>query len=228
MRLLYLLSAAFVGSFLLVSSAIASRIDNTRLHCYLPSHSRILHANVQAQVYETSETLSQESGVFGCVFGSRHIYRLGEKYPPFGDGSEGSAGIAFGALAGSVVAYEYSVGSEGYKEWVVIVRNLRTGRVLRRVPSGPSKSPSSIGAGPVVAIVVKSDGSVAWMTESKNESPSRENEFVASREFIVFSVDKSGTHQLAVGKNIDPSSLALVGSTLYWTQGGVPASAHLI
>lgn len=205
-----------------------ARAKITKPMCALPYRSHMITADRQTQVYETLEVFNGAPGIFGCVFGSRHIYRLGERYPPFGDGSEGSAGIAFGALAGSVVAYEYSVGSEGYKEWVVIVRNLRTGRVLRRVPSGPSKSPSSVGAGPVVAIVVKSDGSVAWITESKNESPSRENEFVASREFMVFSVDRSGTRQLAVGKNIDPSSLALVGSTLYWTQGGVPASTHLI
>jgi hypothetical protein len=65
-----------------------------------------------------------------------------------------------------------------------------------------------------VAIVVKSDGSVAWIVES-------------SSEYQVRAVDKSGSRVLSSGTNIDPHSLALAGSTLYWTQGGKPKSAML-
>jgi hypothetical protein len=40
-------------------------------------------------------------------------------------------------------------------------------------------------------------------------------------------VDKNGSRLLASSTEIDPSSLALAGSTLYWTQGGKSMSSPL-
>ncbi len=65
--------------------------------------------------------------------------------------------------------------------------------------------------------MVKLDGSVAWIVETGEEEG----------RYQVHAVDKSGSRVLASGPNIDPSSLALAGSTLYWTQGDQPFSASL-
>jgi hypothetical protein len=45
--------------------------------------------------------------------------------------------------------------------------------------------------------------------------------------YDVRAVDAAGDRLLADGNNIAPNSLALAGSTLYWTQGGAPQSASL-
>jgi hypothetical protein len=104
----------------------------------------------------------------------------------------------------------------------------------------PLKSkPKYLGVGNVVSIVVKSDGSVAWIADDYERSHPSGSPEVSY--FDVYAVDKSGTRLLAAGTDIDPSSLALsvggsnigqgsltgLGSTLYWTQGGNPASAVL-
>lgn len=96
-----------------------------------------------------------------------------------------------------------------------MVRDLRNGRVLHDVPTGtPSQPrPEDIGVGPAVAIVVKSDGAVAWIVESG---------FMPT-EYQVHAVDKTGSRLLASGTNIVPSSLKLTGSKLQWTQGGTRA-----
>jgi hypothetical protein len=51
---------------------------------------------------------------------------------------------------------------------VVVVRNLRTGKVIRRVPTGTlvPPQPSVVGVGPAVSIVAKPDGAVAWIAET--------------------------------------------------------------
>jgi hypothetical protein len=45
--------------------------------------------------------------------------------------------------------------------------------------------------------------------------------------FEVHAADRTGSRLLASGPTIDPHSLALAGSTLYWTQGGKPFTASL-
>jgi len=83
------------------------------------------------------------------------------------------------------------------------------------MPNGSPAEPGDIGLGETTAIVVKSDGSVAWIVRT-NDGPQ------------VRFADKTGEHLLAAASPaIDPNSLALAGSTLYWTQGGKPMSAAL-
>jgi hypothetical protein len=110
----------------------------------------------------------------------------------------------------------------------VVVRDLSTGRVLHKVPTGsPVKSnPYQAGVGPVVALVVKANGSVAWIAEDVERSMNVGSSEVVPY-FDVWEADKTGSRLLASGFDVDPSSLALAGSTLYWTQGGKPFSASL-
>jgi hypothetical protein len=78
-----------------------------------------------------------------------------------------------------------------------------------------------VGVGPAVAIIVKSNGSVAWIAENEIGPPR------GPAEYEVHALDSSGSRMLAFGSDIDPHSLALAGSTLYWTQGDKPFSAAL-
>ncbi len=203
--------------------------------CRLPPHTRMLAADPQAQIYEKLETESQEKGIYGCVYGSRRTYFLGEPSPTVGTPS-GIEGITLETLAGPMAAYEYTssgpgpggLGSgEGYAEWIIVVRDLRNGRILHRVPTGTSRSARDVGSGPAMAIVVQADGSVAWMVESHFEPPTAENDFKGNSEYAVEAVDKTGGRLLASGLGIDPSSLALADGIVYWTQNGRPASSVL-
>ncbi len=210
------------------SSAAAHRTPTAPHGCALPSHTRMLAADPQAQVYEKLETATQEKGIYGCVYGSRHTYFLGE--PASGGTTEGFEGISRVTLAGSVVAYEYASGGPGPggpgsgtggAEWVIVVRDLRNDRILNRVPTGTSVSSRDVGSGPAMAIVVKGDGAVAWIAENDNLS-TRETNYNE-----VHALDKSGNRVLASGFDIERFSLGIVGSTVYWTQGGKPESAAL-
>jgi hypothetical protein len=180
----------------------------------------ILTADPQAEIFEAS------SYVFGCAYGHTKAYRLGS--PP-----ECGAPVCFGVkhemLAGSVVAYELYFTSEGVGRWYVVVRDLRNGRMLRNVPTGiPLKhQPENAGVGPVVGLAVKPNGSVAWIAEDFERSTPTTSTSEEARYYDVYASDKSGTRLLASGLNVSPSSLALAGSTLYWTQGGKPESAVL-
>jgi hypothetical protein len=118
-----------------------------------------------------------------------------------------------------MVAFEFSSGSaNGPKEWLVLVRDLRSGHVIRRLPTGILKTPGDVGGGRTTEIVVKSDGAVAWIVEAEAAEP---------KEYEVRAVDKGGSRVLARGRDVGPGSLALGGSTLYWTQGGRPSSTTL-
>ncbi len=125
-------------------------------------------------------------------------------------------------LAGTVVAYAeaavYGNGKEEAPRYFMVVRDLSTGRVLHKVTTGvfvkPETVPVSIGS--VTAIVVRSDGAVAWIIETG---------FPAI--YQVYAIDKSGRRVLASSADIIPYSLALAENMLYWTQGSRPFSASL-
>jgi glucose dehydrogenase len=105
-------------------------------------------------------------------------------------------------------------------EQYLVVMDLRNGRILHRVPVGTS-SPPSICFGPVLTMIVKSDGATAWIAEDVQTSESEPDSYEA------WAVDKTGARLLVSGPEIEPYSLTLGGSTLYWTQGGKPLSASL-
>lgn len=65
---------------------------------------------------------------------------------------------------------------------------------------------------------MKSDGAVAWIVETG---------YPDNVEYHVYAIDKTGRRMLASSADIVPYSLALAGNTVYWTQGGQPASTPL-
>jgi hypothetical protein len=185
----------------------------------------VVVADAQAQLYVHPASIVEPftpAEVYGCAYGTRRSYELGKAPGECGGGEGGCAGVEHEVLAGPVVAYERFSDQSGIhssSEWEVLVRNLRTGAIMYREPTGTRSipSPNDVGAGATVAIVVKSDGAVAWILKTNADEGL----------YQVHAVDASGSRLLASGSDIDPHSLALAGSTLYWTQGGQPYSARL-
>jgi hypothetical protein len=220
--------AALLAALLLLpvtATSTANAIPHkARPVCNLPAYSRMISANGQAMVYEKLDTATQEGGVYGCTYRYKHTYFLGEHQ---GFSSSGGGGIALETLGGSMVAFFEAVAGPSGAVWKIVVRNLRNGQALHKTPTGPSLPPSPpengeparqyVGIGPAQSIVVKSDGAVAWVVET-----GKVEEF-----YQVRALDHSGEKLLASESDINPSSLAIAGSTLYWTQGGKPFSATL-
>jgi hypothetical protein len=188
-----------------------------------PGHSHLIAADAQAQVYEAPERRGLPLAFFGCAYREGKAHFLG--ILPSGGSPSGFAGTGLYTLAGPIVANDEfsstSVGPEITRyEYEVVVRNLRNGSVLHRLPTGtPLGLPENgdVGIGKAKAIVVKTDGAVAWIVAVRSTAV----------EYQVHAVDATGSRVLASGPEIDPSSLALAGSTLYWIQGGEPFSTPL-
>ena len=207
-----------------------------------PAHSHVLRTDRQAVVYTIGEHYVEQIegvhgpihvvvpvvGIRGCVHGQRRSYKLGEPPKSSGGGAAQSfGGIAHEVLGGTMVAYEEFSGAanfEGLTEasWLVKVRDLRSGRMVHEVPTGTREKvePAFAGVGRAAAIVVKSDGAVAWIAENYERSG-------ATKYFEVHAADKTGSRLLAAGPGIDLRSLALRGNTLHWKQGGRTSSASL-
>jgi hypothetical protein len=208
----------------------------------------VLIADAQAQVYAAREGSLKYLRIRGCAYGQRRSFIVAAC------GNEESATVCANeshiTLTGVVVASEDAFQAEGHQveksiyESYVAVQNLRTGHVLHHVPTGTPLKPESanvryVGVGPVVGLVLKSDGAVAWIAEDYERSATPHG--TGTPYFDVYATDKLGTRLLASGTNVDPSSLALsvgsvdvggyrrtiVGSTLYWTQSGDQFSATL-
>jgi hypothetical protein len=192
-----------------------------------PANEGVVVADAQAVLYKATTTVYEseehkfvegQQEIFGCAYGAKRSYHIG--LPPYG-GTGGSGGVDPVALVGPIVAYDVgeNAGIEGVTEahssHEIWVRNLRTGKLIHRMPNGSPAKPGDVGLGDTTAIVVKSDGSVAWIVGTGDGAQVR-------------SADKTGEHLLAAASPaIEPNSLALAGSTLYWTQGGKPMSAAL-
>lgn len=217
MRRTAIFAVPLFALLLATSSATAVRNHHGKVSCQ-SGHARVITADAQAQIYEApmSSRFPEFLSVYGCAYGHKRSYMLGPA--PYGSPS-GAGGVENEVLAGSIVAYEETSNRPCCQHWWVVVRDLSNGHVLHRLPTGTPIKPESlsVGIGQAVDIVVKRDGSVAWIVETGEEEG----------RYQVHAVDKSGSRVLATGPDIDPLSLALAGSTLYWTQGGQPFAASL-
>lgn len=182
--------------------AVASH--KTRIAPCRRGHSGTVAADALAHVYERSGVL------FGCMYGHSHTYSLGSDYFHLGRDAA--------VLSGATVAVQ----EPNYRpNPLIVVSNLRTGRVLRKVHTGgPPHRGCTACDGLASAIAVKEDGSLAWLVEDGHA------------EHIELRVsDRNGSRTLAVGEDgeapIDEKSLAVHGSTVYWTQSGKVMSAPL-
>lgn len=202
-----------------------------------PVGGKVVVADTHATVYEAAPAgdLPEALHVFGCVRGGARRYDLGGVpacglfEPGCEPGSECETGRFCGGvrgevLAGSMVALERFKSGPEEGLWYVEVWDLRDGRLLTRAPTGipPVVEREYAGVGPVVGMVLRSDGGVAWIARDLWRS------LVGMPSYYdVYAAEGPSVRQLAAGTDIDPSSLALAGATLYWVQDGVPVSAQL-
>ncbi len=150
------LSFGMVAWLACLPNAFASYPPHASFRCP-PKLGHILRSDTQASVYRTREYFIERqetvdgpehyrvpyASIHGCVRRTGRSYRLGEPAWQIGSssGSQGG-GISNLALAGTVVALEESSEStgplegEGHSTWRVVVRDLRNGRTLHRVPTG--------------------------------------------------------------------------------------------
>jgi hypothetical protein len=175
--------------------------------------SRIVAADGQAAVYTAPENPREPEflGVYGCSYTTKRSFLLGPSLPTGAATPGGVRGVSNETIAGPMLAYIRSSGGPAGQESELRVRDSRNGKVVRAFPTQGSE-----GVGDVSAIVLENDGAVAWMTTRLARGP-----------HTVYAFDTNGIRVLAEGTNIGPSSLALAGSTLYWTQEAKPMSATL-
>lgn len=207
-----------------------------------PANAKVVAANTQATLYEAAPAgdLPEYLHVFGCARGGARRYDLGG-VPDCGLFESGCfgveecsistvcGGVRHEVLAGDMAAFElFHTGPEA-GHWYVVVRNLRSGRTLVHVPTGTPLVVERYvtGVGTVVGIVLKRDGSVAWLAEDFLRSLPQGALGPEIPYYDIYAAEGASVRLLASGTDIAPSSLALADGTVYWTQAGKPASAQL-
>lgn len=203
---------------LALTSPLANAHRTASKLCRLGSRPHPVAIDTQAQVYGFVAKLAERPYYYGCVYGHKP-YRLG--VVP----EESSGGVEFLTLNGVMVAYQEGAFNKytPLASWIIAVRNLLTGKIVHRIPTGAYMgTEGSTGIGSAEAIVVKSDGSVAWIATDSEEKAATHGPY-----YQVHAVDKAGSRVLAAGSMIEPHSLALAGNTIYWTEEGKPLSASL-
>ncbi len=212
-----------------VSSAIGEAATGPRRPAQCPlRHAQVLTADTQALVYQVTRQQGDERYISmrACAYRGKRTFVL-EEYEQTGTYSSGLF-VRKPTLDGSMLAYElFQPNTDRYgdstepPDWRIEVLSLLTGRKLHSLPTSTSP-PGGVGNGEATAIVLKGDGSVAWIAVDDWHPY-----LPGPNQYQVWAADKSGSRLLASGADIAPSSLALAGSTLYWTQAGKAASSTL-
>ena len=195
---------------------------------YPPAHAHKLLTDSKAMVYEKRSRETGNEAIWGCIRGELRPYLLGEEFSCEGGSDASCSGINREVLAGTMIAYEEGASSFlGERvlgnEHIIAVRNLDTGHVIHRAPTGELASPRKgfEGVGATTAIAVKPDGAVAWIADNAERSTA------TAEYFEVHAIDAHGNHVLAADTAIAPHSLRLRRSTLSWTQDGKRCSTTL-
>lgn len=100
------------------------------------------------------------------------------------------------------------------------LRRTGNGRRVRRLEAAPG--PAALGAlADLTDLVLRADGALAWIVELRAAATS------PPRYEVRRALRGAAPELVAQGPDIAPGSLALAGSTLYWTQAGTPRSSPL-
>jgi hypothetical protein len=225
-----LILAALLALAAWVTPAGAARIKAPSSRQCVPPRVPVVAADPQAVLYLAPENREYPEflSVYGCSHKTGRSYSLGAVPPSVGTPS-GGGGVRLATLDGTMAAYAAGSGGPAGASWLVVVRDLSSGKVVHRVPSGTPAHPEPprtsnglpvgyVGIGPVESLVLKDDGALAWIAQ---------DDFVGHASYQVHALDKTGGRVLAEGPEVEPHSLALAGSTLYWTQDGKPMSTTL-
>ena len=129
------------------------------------SEARVFRKRVYLTFRETDGAPGYRLVDYGCHYGKRATYRLAQ-LAEFGIAGIPRAPLALsGRFAGYVQRFPSAAGGDNVE---VTVRNLVTGRILRRFSGSESNFDSSL---PVFDLVVKRNGSAAWISEDRSSNP---------------------------------------------------------
>lgn len=156
-------------------------------------------ANKTGVVYRRGS--AREYDAYVCVFSSARTRALGSF-------DEIGAGVYGFRLAGRFLAYDHLDCLRESCDGEVRVLDLGTGKTRKSAPTQP-------GGGLATDLELTSTGAVAWIRAVTG--PGTE----------LKAMDRAGERVLDSGSEIDRASLAVSGSTLYWTRAGAPKSAAL-
>lgn len=193
-----------VGLVLVVALTAAAPGARTRTVC--DRRGTTITENARARLFFVNAPGGLGRIYYGCLRQRGAIRRLGADQ---GGGANVSAQFLqlSGRLAGLVRSV--CIGADcGYTAKSI---DLRSGRVLRQ--SGRTGEPR--------ALVMTSAGSLAVLAMLPYDGPPGLPQFEIRR------IDRTGVTVLDVSSDIDPSSLAVGGSWIYWTRAGQPQSAPI-
>jgi hypothetical protein len=150
-----------------------------------------------------------------CVIATGRSRSLGDTVP--GEG-ETKITVRRFVLAGSIVAFNWEYSREEVEQGVYVL-DLRVHRQVRCYDAVSTVAAPRPGAqSAVTSIIVRADGAVGWIARNEDVQPAR------------FEVQRAMTGDvkptlLGAGVDIEPASLALGGTALYWLAGGLAQSA---
>ncbi len=205
------LSGLVLGASALVASTAGATARRDRAVACGPASGKTLAADHSARIY------ANDGNVFGCTRAGNQSFRLGTE--SVSSTSEGRVGPI--ALAGTDVAYGLTYFGVDTISADVIVRRLTDGHVVRSHAAITGSAGAEF-AETVDAIVVKRDGSVAWIAHDRS---------IPSGHSVFSEVEKSDrTSRVLLDKEpsgIRLDSLRLAGSHLTWDYKATTRSANL-
>jgi hypothetical protein len=198
------LTIAGCGSSLASSQARTGAPDSAACG---PAGAQTVASNQVARIYD------RNGAVYGCSTRTGRTFRLGSSTPTIGQGR-----VQPTALAGADAAYGLTSHGVDTATTQVVVRRLGDGKVLHTAVA-VSRNTGAESFQSVTALVVKSDGAVAWIGGSRS---------IGGRQALeVHRIDSRGQAVLDRGAGIAPRSLRLRSSRLSWLDSGRQRSAAL-
>jgi hypothetical protein len=152
--------------------------------------------------------------VYFCSYRTRRRTMIGS------DDCFQSAQVELTRFSRRFLAVDINSCSPGVTTSELDLRRTRDGRRVRWVAAVPGPV-VPFSAGDVTDLVLRGDGALAWIVAIFDTASS------PPRYQVRTSLRGTGSTLLAEGTDIASGSLALAGSTLYWTQAGAPRSTSL-
>ena len=191
---------ALIGTVLLCAAADAGAASDKHARERCAMRGVTVAENARARIYRLSPPGETDS--YGCLKKTGRATRLAFE----GGGGAHYDGQSFRLRGTRAAAVEqFCLDTDCSYEAHSI--ELRTGRPIRKVKRFALSIDLELGAGGSFAVIEQPD--------------------VEKAEYVVIAVDSGGFRLLDHGAAVDPHSLAVAGSTVYWTASGQPHSATL-
>jgi hypothetical protein len=208
------------GTLIMVLCAVlaspASAAGHGHRGCPAP-HRKLLHRDPVAEVYYASN-----GAITGCVFSVGQPQKIGFEFEAR---SQGSHGISIPILAGDYVAYEqirqpFEAEPGEPTSFYIVVRDLRTGKIVHSEPTGISSEPAEVGLNETSSLALSSTGAVAWIVIDRQTMCEPARGWYCAQVHVVTS--RGAASIVAEGTvsafGIEPNSLQLHQGMLSWEQ----------